>query len=84
MSLQGVVVKNTGSFYAVRTSGGDIYDCKIKGKFRLAGSKSTNPLTIGDNVIFDPEEKVITELLPRRNQLIRKSTNLSRQTLLIA
>ncbi len=84
MSLQGVVVKNTGSFYTVRTSAGENFDCKIKGKFRLAESKSTNPVTIGDNVFFDPNEKVINKLLPRKNQLIRKSTNLSRQTHVIA
>lgn len=86
--LQGIVVKSTGSWYKVLTEDAHYYNCTIKGKFRLSGSKATNPITIGDRVIFHLDEKlnsaVIDQIEERKNFLVRKSTNLSRQTHVIA
>lgn len=85
---KGIVVKSTGSWYKVLTLEGNYYDCRIKGKFRLSGSKATNPLTVGDRVVFHVDEKlnmaVIDRFEERRNFLVRKSTNLSKRTHVIA
>ena len=81
--MRGLVIKTTGGDYVVR-SGGAGYVCKIKGTFRIKGIKSTNPLAVGDFVTFDPETGYITALEPRRNYMIRKPTNLSKQQHIIA
>lgn len=82
----GIVVKSTGSHYVVRTDDGQLFDCRIKGKMRLDGSKSTNPVAVGDYVRFVIEdgEGVIADLLPRRNYVVRRASNLSKQTHVIA
>lgn len=88
--MKGVVVKSTGSWYLVRElDRGKLYDCRIKGKFRVAGIKSTNPLAVGDFVSFEPEEKdegqgIIDGIEDRKNYIIRKSVNLSKRVHIIA
>lgn len=85
--MQGLVIKSTGSWYTVKGADGVLYDCRMRGKMRLQGSKATNPVAVGDQVLFDHHERdgsVITELLPRRNYIIRKATNLSKQTHVLA
>lgn len=85
--MQGTVIKSTGSWYTVSTADGKIYDCRIRGKIRLQGSKATNPVAVGDEVLFSYDERdgsVITEVMDRRNYIIRKSTNLSKQTHVLA
>ncbi|THD68906.1 ribosome small subunit-dependent GTPase A [Robertkochia marina] len=88
--MKGTVYKSTGSWYSVKTGEGDFYDCRIKGKFRIKGIKSTNPIAVGDEVNFkletigDETFGVITEILDRRNYVVRKSVNLSKRTHIIA
>jgi ribosome biogenesis GTPase len=88
--MQGTVYKSTGSWYIVKDDRGQIYECRIKGKFRIKGIKSTNPVAVGDVVYFDVEqlgdEKVgiIKAIEDRRNYIIRKSVNLAKQTHIIA
>ncbi|MDX1542994.1 MAG: ribosome small subunit-dependent GTPase A [Christiangramia sp.] len=88
--MQGTVYKSTGSWYQVKAEDGDFYECRIKGKFRIQGIKSTNPVAVGDKVVFDPEDGaedktgVIKKILERDNYIIRKSVNLSKQTHIIA
>lgn len=85
--MRGLVTKSTGSWYQVLGEDGKRYDCRIKGKFRTKGIKTTNPVAVGDWVHFDIEpdleSAVIRELEPRRNYIIRKSVNLSKQTQII-
>ena len=88
--MTGIVYKSTGSWYQVKSKDGFFYKCRIKGKFRIKGIKSTNPIAVGDNVIFDLEKKgdeeigVIKKILDRENFIVRKSVNLSKQTHIIA
>ena len=88
--MTGIVYKSTGSWYTVKSQEGQIYDCRIKGKFRMQGIKSTNPIAVGDVVDFDLEENSdavtghIHYIHPRKNYIIRKSVNLSKQTHIIA
>ena len=84
--MQAVVIKSTGSWYRVRTEDGVFYDCRIKGKFRIQGIKSTNPVVVGDIVKIQDEEGswMIIELYQRKNYIVRKSVNLSKQTHIIA
>lgn len=84
--MKGVVTKSTGSWYTVRGEDGVSYDCRLKGKFRTKGIKSTNPVAVGDKVEFKLEEEanVIFHLAQRENYIIRKSINLSKQTHIIA
>jgi ribosome biogenesis GTPase len=86
--MQGLVTKSTGSWYQVQTPNGRRYDCRIKGKFRIKGLTTTNPVAVGDKVDFElePEQQqgVITKLYDRRNYIIRKSINLSKQAQIIA
>lgn len=86
--MKGLVIKSTGSWYIVRNESGEIIECRIKGKFRMDGIKNTNPVAVGDIVTYEFESEVnkgiITELEPRRNYIIRKSTNLSKQSHIIA
>lgn len=86
--MEGVVIKSTGSWYTVRTVDGDIFECRIKGKFRISGIKSTNPVTVGDVVDFELEDNsengIIHKIHDRKNYIIRKSVKLSKQTHIIA
>jgi ribosome biogenesis GTPase len=86
--MQGTVTKSTGSWYWVRTIEGNLYECRIRGKFRIQGIKSTNPVAVGDKVDFDIEPNkntgVINKIHDRTNYIIRKSVNLSKQTHIIA
>ena len=80
--MKGLVVKNTGSWYTVQTDDGQLIDCKIKGTFRLKGIRSTNPVAVGDRVSIS--ENLISEIEDRRNYIIRKSQNLSKQSHILA
>ena len=77
------MIKNTGSWYTVQTDDGQLLDCKVKGNFRLRGIRSTNPVAVGDRVCVS-EGNFITEIEDRRNYIIRKSINLSKQSHIIA
>lgn len=85
--MRGLVRKSTGSWYQVQGEDGREYNCRIKGKFRTKGIKTTNPIAVGDRVKFeiehDQDSAVIYELEPRKNYIIRKSVNLSKQTQII-
>ena len=84
----GLVIRNTGSWYTVRTDDGDqLIDCKIKGNFRLKGIRSTNPVAVGDRVTVVPNQEgtaFITAIEDRRNYIIRRASNLSKQSHIIA
>ncbi len=84
----GLVIKSTGSWYQVRAEDGETYDCRIKGKFRIKGIQTTNPIAVGDQVNFELEPNsgngVIDKLHDRKNYIIRKSINLSKQAQIIA
>ena len=86
--MTGLVTKSTGSWYTVRIADGTFYDCRIRGKFRMQGIKSTNPISVGDHVDFDLEKSketgVISTIHDRKNYIVRKSVNLSKQTHIIA
>ncbi|MBQ9678214.1 MAG: ribosome small subunit-dependent GTPase A [Prevotella sp.] len=89
--MKGLVIKNTGSWYTVLTDDGSTVDCKIKGNFRIKGIRSTNPVAVGDRVVVSSpstgggqEGLWITEIEDRRNYIIRKSINLSKQSHIIA
>nr|MBP9186325.1 ribosome small subunit-dependent GTPase A [Bacteroidia bacterium] len=88
--MKGLVIKSTGSWYQVRTETNEIIPCRIKGKFRLDGIKHTNPIAVGDYVEYEIEAKneqvtaVINKIYDRKNYIIRKASNLSKQTHIIA
>ena len=85
--MKGLVIKNTGSWYTVLTDDGLTVDCKIKGNFRLRGIRSTNPVAVGDRVDIKLNAEgtaFITEIEDRRNYIIRKSINLSKQSHILA
>lgn len=88
--MTGTVYKSTGSWYTVKTDLGATYECRIKGKFRLKDIKSTNPIAVGDVVDFELDNDsdqvtgVISHIHDRKNYIIRKSVNLSKQTHIIA
>ena len=88
--MTGLVFKSTGSWYTVKTLNGKVYECRIKGKFRIKGIKSTNPIAVGDYVDFELETKnnevtgIINKIHERNNYIVRKSVNLSKQTHIIA
>lgn len=86
--MDGLVTKSTGSWYQVLGDDGRHYDCRIKGKFRTKDIKTTNPIAVGDRVSFelepDLDTAVITKLHDRRNYIIRRSVNLSKQAQIIA
>lgn len=88
--MTGTVYKSTGSWYTVKTSLGTVYQCRIKGKFRIQDIKSTNPVAVGDVVDFETETVdnettgIIHHIHDRENYIIRKSVNLSKQTHIIA
>ena len=84
--MNGVVIKATGKRYAVKTTDGEIVQCRLKGKFRIQGIQSTNPIVVGDKVEVEQESELwmIVKLHERRNNILRKSVNLSKQTHIIA
>jgi ribosome biogenesis GTPase len=86
--MQGLIIKSSGSWYQVQVPDGRRFEARIKGKFRIKGLSTTNPLAVGDVVDFefepDSENAVIHHLHPRRNYIIRKSINLSKQVQIIA
>jgi ribosome biogenesis GTPase len=86
--LEGIVVKSTGSWFRVRTAVGEEIECKLKGKFRMKGIKTTNPVAVGDHVEFEKQANenvgMISEIGARHNHIIRKSTNLSKLSHIIA
>ncbi len=87
LGVKGLVIKNTGSWYSVKTDDGKTIECKIKGNFRLRGIRSTNPVAVGDRVsiILNNEGTAfITDIEDRKNYIIRKSPNLSKQSHIIA
>ena len=80
--MKGLVIKNTGSWYTVLTDDGQLIDCKIKGTFRLKGIRSTNPVAVGDRVSIS--ENFISEIENRKNYIVRRSQNLSKQSHILA
>ena len=85
--MKGFVIKNTGSWYSVQTDDGKVVECEIKGNFRLKGIRSTNPVAVGDQVEIALNQEgtaFITHIDERRNYIIRKSQNLSKQSHIIA
>jgi ribosome biogenesis GTPase / thiamine phosphate phosphatase len=88
--MTGIVYKSTGSWYTIKTENGAFLECRIKGKFRMKGIKSTNPIAVGDVVDYDIENTtdettgVITNIHERKNYIVRKSVNLSHQMHIIA
>ena len=84
--MKGTVIKTTGSWYLVKSEKGDLLECRLKGKFRIKGIKSTNPIVVGDGVVLEKtdESYMITKLMERKNFIVRKSVNLSKQTHIIA
>jgi ribosome biogenesis GTPase / thiamine phosphate phosphatase len=85
---KGVVIKSTGSRYRVLCGEGIVIECSVKGKLRIKELRTTNPIAVGDNVLFELNRKddsgVITQVLDRRNYILRKSSNLSKQYQIIA
>ncbi len=86
--MRGLIVRNTGSWYTVKTDDGQLFDCKVKGTFRLKGIRSTNPVAVGDVVSIMPspdgQTALIDDIEDRRNYIIRKASNLSKQSHIIA
>ena len=85
---EGIVIKSTGSWYEVRNENGEVVLCRLRGKIRLDGIRTTNPVAVGDKVIFEQENNkdtcVINKILPRYNVIVRKSVNLSKASHIIA
>jgi len=90
---KGLVIRSTGSWYSVKSDTGEILDCRIKGKFRMKGVRTTNPVAVGDRVEFELQHDetskegvtgIISALDPRRNYIIRKASNLSKESQIIA
>lgn len=82
-NMKGLVIKNTGSWYSVLTDDGQLLECKVKGNFRIKGIRSTNPVAVGDRVTVG-EGNWIVAIEDRRNYIIRKSINLSKQSHILA
>ncbi len=88
--MTGIVYKSTGSWYTVKSETGDFMECRMKGKFRMKGIKSTNPIAVGDVVDFELDENsdavtgTIHNIHDRKNYIVRKSVNLSKQIHIIA
>lgn len=83
----GQVIKNTGSSYRVRLDDGEELDCRIKGSFRIKGIRTTNPVAVGDRVeisLKDADTQYITSILPRKNYIIRRASNLSKESHILA
>ena len=80
--MEGRVIKSTGSWYAVKVAGGEVLRCRLRGKFKQDGLKVSNPIAVGDRVVIEQEDlgdktALITDILPRENYLVRKSTRKS-------
>lgn len=86
--MEGIVIKSTGSWYSVLSPDGTLTDCKLKGKFKISGIRTTNPLAVGDRVRFrvlqEENTGLITHILPRKNYIIRKATKLSKESQILA
>jgi len=85
--VQGTVVKSSGSVYGVRAMDGSLIECRVKGNFRLKGIRSTNPVAVGDHVRYDVRDDgtaYIVEILERKNYIVRKASNLSKQSHILA
>ncbi|MDX9941872.1 MAG: ribosome small subunit-dependent GTPase A [Bacteroidales bacterium] len=86
--MKGIITKSTGSWYTIMDETGKRHECRLRGKFKMSGIQSTNPLAVGDHVGFtlDAQEGtgIITSIEDRKNYIIRKATNLSRRTHIIA
>ncbi len=87
--MHGIVIRNTGNSYIVRTDEGRVLECKVKGNFRLRGIRSTSPVAVGDGVTVKEaaaggETHFITEIDERRNYIVRKASNLSKQSHILA
>ena len=88
--MTGLVYKSTGSWYTVKSTAGDFIECRIKGKFRIKGIKSTNPIAVGDVVDYEVDETsdvstgTVYNIHERKNYIVRKSVNLSHQMHIIA
>ena len=88
--MTGLVYKSTGSWYTVKTVENEVFECRIKGKFRMQGIKSTNPIAVGDIVDFELDDSsdtvtgTIHNIHDRKNYIVRKSVNLYKQTHIIA
>ncbi|MBO7313851.1 MAG: ribosome small subunit-dependent GTPase A, partial [Alistipes sp.] len=83
--IEGLVINSTGSWYEVATEHGTL-TCRIRGRLRLKGIRSTNPVVVGDRVMVEPdgESSAIVEILPRSNYVIRRASNLSKESHIIA
>jgi ribosome biogenesis GTPase len=85
---KGIILKSTGSRYRVLHGDGKIINCSVKGKLRISEFRTTNPIAVGDNILFETDEKshsgIITEVLDRRNWILRKASNLSKHSQIIA
>ncbi|MBI3142765.1 MAG: ribosome small subunit-dependent GTPase A [Bacteroidetes bacterium] len=84
MNALGLVIKSTGSWYSVRLPDGSLRECRLKGRIRLDGIKSTNPVVVGDTVHIQLDNNTISGIAPRRNFLVRRSNNLSKYAHVIA
>lgn len=86
--MEGIVIKSTGSWYTVLSPDGTITECKLKGKFKMSGIRTTNPLAVGDEVEFytlqEENAGLITHIKPRKNHIIRKATKLSKESHILA
>lgn len=82
--MHGKVVRNTGSSYIVRTDDGNMVECRVKGNFRIKGIRTTNPVAVGDGVTVRDDGEWITAIDERRNYIIRKASNLSKQSHILA
>ena len=86
--MKGLIIRTTGIWYTVKTDDGRLYDCKVKGTFRMKGIRSTNPVAVGDVVTITPgadgQTALIDGIEDRRNYIIRKASNLSKQSHIIA
>ncbi|MGL4781079.1 MAG: ribosome small subunit-dependent GTPase A [Bacteroidales bacterium] len=85
--MKGLVIKNTGSWYQVKTDEGQLVECKIKGNFRLKGIRSTNPIAVGDRVAITLNKEgqaMIHEIMDRKNYIVRRASNLSKHSHILA
>lgn len=86
--MEGIVIKSTGSWYQVRMADSTIWNCRIKGKMRINDIKSTNPVAVGDHVEFEADKEELTGIIStihdRQNYIIRRSSNLSKQSQILA
>ena len=85
--MKGLVIRNTGSWYVVKNDAGELFNCKIKGNFRIKGIRTTNPVAVGDEVEISVNADgvaFITAISPRKNYIIRRASNLSKESHILA